>query len=353
MRPRTIASLLGAALLVALVVTAARMPVPYVTLSPGPTVNVLGTDGDKPILRVDGTETYSTGQGQLRFTTVSVTNRERDVTLLEALSAWAQDDEDVIPFDSMYRDDNTAEEERTESSAQMVSSQDTAIAVALTELGYEFPEHAEITGVNPGGPSDGKLKPRDRLESLDGKPVDDVDQLFTVISGVEPGETLEVGVRRDGASRTFDITTEAAPDDPGRAVIGVLVSTGYDFPFDVEVGIDESIGGPSAGLIFALSIYDVLTPGALTGGEVVAGTGTISPDGKVGPIGGIRQKIAGAAHDGATLFLVPPDNCAAALQAGVDADEIRLVRADTMHSAVESLEKYAEDPDAELPRCPS
>jgi PDZ domain-containing protein len=105
--------------------------------------------------------------------------------------------------------------------------------------------------------------------------------------------------------------------------------------------------------MFALSIYDTLTPGPLTGGEVVAGTGSITAEGDVGPIGGIVQKIAGAEESGASLFFVPPDNCDTVIDADLDEDGLRLVRADTLHSAVESLEKYVEDPSVELPRCES
>lgn len=349
MTRRSVAALLAAVLLVGLVVVAAQMSVPYVTVSPGPTVNVLGESGDKPIVQVDGHRTYPT-DGQLRLTTVSVTNPEAHVSLLQALWAWMRSDRDVLPVEAMYPDDSTAEQEHAESAAQMVSSQDTAIAVALSELGYDLSTHVEVTGVNPGGPSDGRLEPRDRITTVDGRPVKEMDDLLDRLDEVEPGDPVEVGVRRGGEDRTVEITTTSSQDDEDRALLGVLVGVGYEFPFDVHVGIDDSIGGPSAGLVFALSVYDTLTPGALTGGEVVAGTGTIAPDGTVGPIGGIREKIIGAARDGAELFLVPPDNCDSALAAPID-DDVVLVRADTLHSAVTSLEKYAEDPAADLPRC--
>jgi PDZ domain-containing protein len=352
MTRRSAASLLALGLLLVLTIVAAGMSVPYVTVSPGRTVDVLGEDGDKPIVRIDGKKTFPP-EGELRLTTVSVTNPDARLSLLEAMWSWMRSDEDVLPFEAMYPENSTAEQERAESAAQMVSSQDTAIAVALSELGYELPTHVEVTGVNPGGPSDGKLKPRDTIESVQDRPVGELQQLFDTLAEVEPGDTVEVGVRRGGEPRTFAIRTTAAQDDPGRAVIGVLVGTGYDFPFDVRVGIDESIGGPSAGLIFALSIYDTLTPGSLTGGQVVAGTGTIAPDGTVGPIGGVREKIIGAARDGAELFFVPPANCESAMTAPLEDGGIRLVRADTLHSAVEALEKYAQDPTAELPRCPT
>ena len=121
------------------------------------------------------------------------------------------------------------------------------------------------------------------------------------------------------------------------------------FPFEVSVNIDPSIGGPSAGLMFSLGIYDTLTPGSLTGGETVAGTGTIDATGKVGPIGGIQQKIAGARAAGAELFLVPPDNCGDAV--GAANGDMRLVKAASMHTAVEAIETWADDPDADLPTC--
>ena len=352
MTRRTTASLLAVGLLFVLVVMAARLSVPYVTVSPGPTVDVLGEERGKPIVTVDGRRTYDTS-GELRLTTVSVTNPDAELSLLEAMWAWMREDQDVLPVEVMYPKDSTAEQERAQSAAQMVSSQDTAVAVALTELGYELTTHAEVTGVSPGGPSEGKLKPRDRIESIDDRPVTEVEGLLETLDEVRPGEAVEIGVRRGGERRTFEITTEAADDEPDRAVIGILVGTGYQFPFDVRVGIDESIGGPSAGLVFALSVYDTLTPGSLTGGAVVAGTGTIAPDGSVGPIGGIREKIIGAVDAGAKLFLVPPDNCETALTAPVDPETIRLVRAETMKSAVAALETYAQDPTAELPRCPT
>ena len=129
------------------------------------------------------------------------------------------------------------------------------------------------------------------------------------------------------------------------------IRPGYDFPFDVERRLGEDIGGPSAGLIFSLGVYDTLTPGSLAGGTNIAGTGTITAEGRVGPIGGIQQKIVAAADAGAKIFLVPPANCDSALNADVTKDEIKLVKAPTMHSAVTSLKAYARDTTADLPAC--
>ncbi len=352
MSRRSVASLLAVGMLLGLFVVAVREPVPYVTVSPGPTVDVLGESGDKPIVQVRGHKTYPTS-GQLRLTTVSVTNPDARTTLAEALAGWVRPDVAVLPYTAMYPDAGTAEQEKAESAAQMVGSQDTAVAAALVELGYDLPTYAEVIGITPGGASDGVLEARDRILSLDGRPIDSTDQVFAALADVRPGDTVSGTVRREGKTVPFKVTTTAAPDDKSRALLGILLGEGYQFPFDVRVRLDDTIGGPSAGLMFALSVYDTLTPGALTQGEVVAGTGTIAADGSVGPIGGIRQKIVGAERAGATLFFVPPDNCDSAVLAPVDDDEISLVRAPTLHSALASLRKHTQDPSADLPRCPS
>jgi Lon-like protease len=350
MSRRTVSSVLVTVLLVGLISAAALLPVPYVTMSPGPTVNVFDeVEGDR-VIDVEGADTYPT-DGDLRLTTVSVTSPDAEISLVEALSAWFDGTRAVYPRDVIYPPEQTAEDVQRESSVQMVSSQDTAIAVALRELGFDLPLRTEVLGVTKGSPADGKLEPRDYLLEVNGRTIEDVSQVSEAIQETGVGAPAEFVVRRDGDRRTVTVTAEAAPDDAERAVVGIEIGTGYDFPFDVSVNLDDNIGGPSAGLIFSLAVYDTLTPGSLTEGADVAGTGSIDGQGEVGPIGGIQQKVVAAADAGAEVFLVPAANCAAALGANVGEDEIRLVRATTMHEAVESLETYAEDPDAELPSC--
>jgi PDZ domain-containing protein len=351
MTRQSLARLLAAGLFVGLFVAAALVPVPYVTVTPGVTVDVLGRAGDEPIVKVEGHRTYRT-EGQLRMTTVSVSKPEHHVSLGEALTAWAAEDDAVMPRQLMYPDTSTDQFERAQSAAQMVSSQDGAVAAALTELGYDLPTYAEVTGVTPDGPSDGELKARDRLVRVDGRRIRTGDDLIATLERLEPGDRVTGVVRREHRRVPFEVTTVESPEKPGQAIMGVFVGTGYVFPFQVSVGIDDSIGGPSAGLIFAMSVYDTLTPGALTGGAVVAGTGTMTATGQVGPIGGIQQKIAAAADAGAKVFLVPPLNCAGALDAPADArDRLRLVKAPSLRSALRSVQTYADDPSADLPRC--
>ncbi len=349
MSRRTLATSVVFALLVATVSLAMLLPVPYVTMSPGPTVNVLAETKGKPIIEIEGKRTYPT-EGDLRLTTVSVTNPARKVGLGAALRAWFDSARAVYPRDVIYPPDQSAEDVEQQSSVEMVSSQDTAIAAALTELGYTLPLQTEILAVTKGSPADGELKVRDRVLEVDGEKITAADQVSKAVQKAGTGKRVEFVVQRGTRRDTVTVEPRAAEDD-GRAVVGVQIGTGYDFPFEVSVTLDDEIGGPSAGLIFSLGVYDTLTPGSLTGGTDVAGTGTIDQDGRVGPIGGIQQKIVAAAAAGAQIFLVPADNCADALHADVTKDEILLVKASTMHSAVESLKSHAADPDASLPAC--
>ena len=350
MSRRTLASVVVALLLLALAVATALVPVPYVTMSPGPTVNVLGARSDRPIIEVTGHRTYPT-TGQLRLTTVSVTSPGRHISLADVMRTWFDRTRAVYPRDVIYPPQQSAQESEQQSSVEMVGSQDTAVAAALTELGYQLPLQTEVLAVTRDAPAAGKLRVRDRLLAINGVRVTKVAQVAQAVQKTGVGRTATFVVRRGGATVRVRIVPEASPDDAKKAVVGVQIGTGYDFPFDVSVRLGEDIGGPSAGLMFSLGVYDTLTPGSLTGGAKIAGTGTIDADGAVGPIGGIQQKIVAAADAGAKVFLVPPDNCDSALHADVTKDEIKLVKAPTMHSAVRSLKAYAQDASTDLPSC--
>jgi PDZ domain-containing protein len=191
---------------------------------------------------------------------------------------------------------------------------------------------------------------RDLFLEVGGVPVKTEEDVVAAVQGSTPGEPLDFVVLRDHKRTEVSVVPERTEDGPR---VGISIGTGFRFPFDVRVDIPPDIGGPSAGLMFSLAIYDTLTPGSLTDDEVVAGTGEIDrngdPDGEIGAIGGIQQKVVAARNDDAELFLVPRDNCADALQA--DNGDMQLVRADTMHDARLAIEAWAADRDAELPSC--
>lgn len=350
MSHRTVASLLAAFLLAVLFWVAATTPVPYITMSPGPTVDVLAETRGEEIVQVEGHERYDT-DGRLELTTIKLTGPDQEVSIGEALTAWFDRSRAVYPREAFYAPEESKEDVDLQNSVQMVSSQDTAVAVALDELGYDLDKTTEVLGVVQGSPAEGQLKTRDRIISVNGKDVRNANDVARLVRATPEGEPARFVIERSGRERTVQIVPEPSEQDPEIRVVGVTVGPSYDFPFEVRVNIDDRIGGPSAGLIFSLAVYDTLTPGSLTGGAAISGTGTISEGGRVGPIGGIQQKIVAAADSGAEVFLVPPRNCDAAMAVGNDEEEMRLVKAPTLHSAVTSLQKYVEDPDADLPRC--
>jgi len=346
MSQRTGAGLLALCLLAVLWGTAAFVPLPYVTYYPGPTVDILGqSDGDETV-QVTGHQAYY-DDGELRMTTVYVSQPEDDVTLPELLRAYFDPDAAVWPRSSIYAPEETDESSDVESSVAMLSSQDTAIAAALTELGEKFDPVVEVLNVTPGLPAEGRLKVRDVLLKVGDIAITEAQDVVDAVDQAEAGEPIPFVVRRGDRQVSLELTPRE--DSAGDLRVGITPGLGFDFPYRVSVNIADNIGGPSAGLMMSLAIFDTLTPGSMTDGADIAGTGTITPTGEVGPIGGIQQKIAAARDAGAELFFVPADNCDAI--GGVDPGDMRLARATTMHRAVETLSDWVADADAPLPTC--
>ncbi|GAB3662495.1 PDZ domain-containing protein [Nocardioides korecus] len=350
MRRHSWAALLAAALLVVLAVVAAALPVPFVTFSPGPTVNVLGKYDGKPIISVQGRRTYTDG-GALRLVTIIPSGPSDKVSLPEMVAAWLDPDRSVYPYDAIYAKQDTRASVKEQSGQQMVSSQDNAVAAALGVLKIPFSSVTKIAAVTTGGPADGHLRVGDVVVSANGRPVSSLESLTKVVRPLAVGSPVTMVVRRDGRRVTERMRTTSAPDDAKASALRVAIGAGYEFPFRVKIGLDQNIGGPSGGLMFAMSIYDVLTPGSLTDGKSVAGTGEIDAQGKVGVIGGIQQKLVGAQDDGARLFLVPAGNCAEALDGHYDPDKLRLVKVNTLAEAIKDVKAWTANPDAKLTRC--
>src|SRR3954469_12084881 len=361
MNQRTPAAAAAVVLVAALAVVALLKPLPYTTYAPGPTINVLGAPSGTEIIQVGGDQKTYRDDGQLRMTTVSVTPKDSNLNLFEVMAAWLNRSDAVYPKEAVYPDDKTAEEVRDEGQVQMVSSQDTAVAVALEALGETVTPALEVVSVATGSPADGALAVRDLFRAVNGTPLSsDIDtaseELRAAIKATPPGQQVTFTVLRDGKEVSVPVTPEVPTSElfglvgvSGTPAVGIQLGQGFIFPYQVTVTIDPRIGGPSAGLMFSLAIYDTLTPGSLTGGGRVAGTGEIAADGTVGPIGGIQQKIAGARGDGAQLFLVPADNCEDV--AGAHNGDMRLAKVDTFDSAKKAVEAWAADHDAKLPSC--
>lgn len=340
---------------VVLVLVVALLPSPYAIERPGPVFDTLGSAGSgsarQPLISIPDRTTYPTGEGRLDLLTVSVLgNPAGGPSWIDLALAWLNPTQSVVPLEAVFPAGTTLRQSEQQSAADMTASQRSAVAAALTQLGERVEGDVRIRTVAEGSAASGRLEPGDVVVSYDGEPVDDACALQNdVVAGGADAST--VVVERDGERRDVQVSPRPVPlsDGSTRPLLGVATTASFDFPFEVDLRI-EDVGGPSAGMMFALGIIDKLTPGALTGGRHVAGTGTICGDGSVGPIGGIRQKMAAARGAGATIFLAPRDNCgdvAGHVPAGLDVVAVR-----SLSGALAALERVRErGSTAGLPTC--
>jgi PDZ domain-containing protein len=323
---------------VAAIAVAVLFPVPYVILTPGPTLNTLGKDSSgKPLIAITGHPTYPTN-GHLNLVTISYQGGPgSNLNVFQALRAWLAPSEAVVPQSELFPPGQTAQQTQTQDTEQMASSQELATAAALTELHIKYRTQVDVLSTVTGYPASKVLKAGDIIEEVDGKPVTGASSLSSMITAHPMGTTLQLEVLRAGKTLTIPVASKSSG---GTAVIGVQVQEQYKFPFNVRITVGD-IGGPSAGMMFALGIIDMLTPMNLTGGKFIAGTGEITASGQVQPIGGIQQKMVGARAAGATVFLAPAGNCpdtAGAVPAG-----LRVVKVSTLTQAVTDLEAIKAD----------
>ncbi len=313
-------------LAVVLLFAAVFASVPYVSLGPGPTFDTLGSSGGRPVITISGRETFPT-EGHLDLVTVGVRSR---LTLGQALLGWFDRSQAVVPRELVFPPGKTDKQVDAENAQQMTASQDAATSAALAQLG--IPVQVAVASVAEGSPAQGQLQPDDVLTRVDGTAVTGAAQLRTLVSDRAPGATVTLEYVRGGATRETTLATTSSGETPARAVVGV--GTRVVYPFTVDISLMD-VGGPSAGLMFALGIIDKLQPGPLNGGRFVAGTGEITPEGGVLPIGGIQQKLVAARDKGATVFLVPAQNCADA--ASSRPDGLTLAEVGSLPDALEAL----------------
>jgi PDZ domain-containing protein len=287
---------LAAAILVAFV--AGLVPLPYYSLGPGPAREIA------PLITVDGRPVYES-RGRFIMTTVEF----RQVTATGALLAWLDADLAVLPRDALFPEGETEQQEERRSVSEMDQSKIDATYVVLTELG-EYPrEHgigSLVRATVPGCSADGVLYPGDLVREINGRPIRNVGAAERAIESVPSGQALRFDVRPLGETRSESVRLVRRPcGGSNKPLVGVSMIDNFPFEVAIESG---DVGGPSAGLMWAVGLYDRLTPGDLTHGRTIAGTGTISLDGAVGPIGGIEEKVLGADDAGASALIVPSDN---------------------------------------------
>ncbi|HKU12591.1 MAG TPA: PDZ domain-containing protein [Sinomonas sp.] len=321
-------------------------PVPYVVELPGPVYNTLGSDNGKDIIAIQGRQTYP-AQGALNVTTVYVEGGPNsNVSLLGLIRSALDPSQSILPVDAVYPPGVTSQTVSQQNAADMQNSQDDAVAAALKTLSIPFQQQLKIASLVQNSASAGKLQPQDTILSVGGQKVASLTAIQQLVASSK-GKPLDVVFQRNGTQHTVSIT----PRDSGGGhyLLGFTVAYSFSFPFRVDVALDR-VGGPSAGMMFALGIIDKLTPGNLTNGKQIAGTGTISPDGSVGEIGGIVQKMEGARSQGATLFLAPAGNCGEVV--GHIPSGLSVVKVGTLDAARHAIQAYAQGTDpATLPQC--
>ncbi|MCP2030432.1 PDZ domain-containing protein [Okibacterium sp. HSC-33S16] len=344
---------LGISFLVVLVL--ALWPTSYVIQQPGPVFNTLGSvevkDKTVPMITVDGAETFETDGALDMLTVQAVGNPEQRPNWFEISLAWFNPSKTVVPLEAIFPVGETTEERDAENAALMVDSQQDAVAAALSTLGYDFPAQLTVGQVAEGTPADSQLKVDDELVSVNGEAVSDLPSLRAAIAANGTEAAAVFGIVRGGVPMNISITPTpaTAADGTETGIIGVATKMVYDFPIDVTIQLDN-VGGPSAGMMFALGIIDKLTEGELNGGQHVAGTGTIDASGTVGAIGGIRQKLFGARDAGARYFLAPESNCTEVV--GHVPDGIRVFSVGTLEQAVTALDAIADESGLDaLPTC--
>jgi PDZ domain-containing protein len=332
MSRRSLTLLIASIGVIAALALAVLIPVPYVILGPGPTLNTLGLDSSgQPLITISGRTTYPV-KGHLNMVTVGYRGGPGvNINVFSALAAWLNPHQAVVPESEVFAPGATQEQTQQVDTQQMTGSQQDATAAALTELHIPYQMQVVVTTAKAGYPAASVLKAGDVITAVDGQPVTGPSSLTSLVTAHPAGSTLTLTIIREGRTEKVQAATKQSAGHP---VIGIEVTGQYKFPFTVKFSVGD-IGGPSAGMMFALGIIDKLTADNLTGGRFIAGTGEIEPSGKVDAIGGIQQKMIAARQAGATVFLAPAANCSAvkgAIPAG-----LQVVKVATLSQAVTDL----------------
>lgn len=351
---RAAVALLLVVLMVAAVAILNLVNVPKVIYRPGPAYDALGEVNGTDVISIQGLDTYPTS-GALDFTTITLSGGPRfPVSAWEWLGAQFDSSSAIADEADVFPDDVTADKVREQNLELMTASQQQASVVALRAIGEDVPEEVKVAQVLVDAPADGVLSVNDHIVAVGGTAIKTPDQLREVLQDVTAGDEADFTIVRDGKTLNIPVPTKKQTDTAAdgttssRTIIGIYPASDFELPYDITVNAGN-VGGPSAGLMFTLAIYDSITPGELTGGHNFAGTGTINSEGDVGPIGGIAQKMIGAHNAGADYFLAPADNCPAVK--GNIPEGLKVAKVATFDEARDVVEAVGKDPKAQLPQC--
>ncbi|APT84219.1 YlbL family protein [Corynebacterium aquilae] len=307
-----------------------QLTVPLAAEGPGPVFNTLGDVSGEKVVAIDGAPTDAT-TGTMYMTTVAV---RHNMPLSQALSRWIGTNDTIVPLDAVIPQNKTEEEVNEANKVAFASSENSATIAALNYLGKKLT--IEVSDTVPDAPAADKLTPGDTITHVDGEKVTTPSQVQKLVRNKKPGDTIDIGYTHQGQPHNALFTLAANPHDDSVPQLGVLMKAVSDDGIDVKYNLQD-IGGPSAGLVFTLTVIDKLTPEDLLDGHTIAGTGTIAGDGDVGPIGGIRHKIDAATAAGAEAFLVPAANCDEARRADTN---IPLIKVNKLDDAVDSVKAF-------------
>jgi PDZ domain-containing protein len=331
-RRRTIAWLAGILVSAAFVLLAVGWVAPtssflFLPHQAQPLAEKVTVEGAKPV----------DDEGGIYYVDVTV----RRASWLERLLSFVRPDgSTLVPEHELVQPGSSFEERRKASLAEMARSEQVAAAVALRAAGLEVgtePRGVIVEGIDPAAPGAKTLRVGDVIVEAAGRPTRTPGALRDAVGSVDPGDSVALVVRRDGARRNLVVRTVPAPGEPERPIIGIRITQAaeIDLPIDVDIDLGD-VGGPSAGLPFALSVLQELGTDVDRGYRVAA-TGEIELDGTVIPIGGMKQKVLGVKKAGADVFLVPSggDNATVARRY---AGKLRVIAVDNFQQALRALE---------------
>lgn len=334
------------------------LPGSFLMQEAGPALDVTGDLDGVQLLKISGADTYPT-ETELFMTTVSsFGNAEMGVPGALALGALVSRDQQLVPVRAMYSRQESSQDVEERNAAMMTSSQDSGTVAGLQAAGYAVPMTLTVSGVSEDSPAEGKFEKGDILTSITVGTTTTAITTFSDLSGVlfsvDSGTAVTLGFTRDGESKEATLQTQAYEADstgwvhPGSRLGLYIASSNLAFPVDVSYGVKD-VGGPSAGSMFALAIYDKLTDGSLGGTHRIAGTGTMSYNGDIGPIGGIPHKLVGASEEGAEYFLAPAENCAETV--GYEPEGMQIFAVRNLDEAIEAAKAIGDGDTSGLETC--
>lgn len=333
--------------LVALLAIMFAVPVPFVSWSPGTAQDALGTTGGKPTIAVNGGTGPST-KGQLLMVPVAITEPGSQLSFPEALTFYLSAHRDVLPREWVYPVGMSASELTASRVSGLEAAQQNATVAALRVAGIQVQQNPVVSSVSSGGPSYQVLDVGDIIETVNGTSVQTSDEVSEIISGLSVGEPVQFSIVRQGASMDVSVTTQASAANRDVPRLGITMDEGYRYTPKLAFAVDQRVQDASAGLMMALAVYTRATDQDLTGGRIIAGTGSIEPTGAVGATSGIEEKMRAAEQRGATVFLVPASNCSEAHRV---ATHMELVKVNKLDDAVSSLNGLKNSANAIVPAC--